>query len=110
MSRAKPKRKASKRAKPKMTNVTLHVDRNLHDVLQLIAEGASTDLSTVAQVLMIMAVQFGKKIGEASQIDMLRGKVQALEAQLDRARVCMEANDHQNAREIFGPPLEGKPA
>lgn len=101
----KASRKTSTSKREKMVGVTLRMDRGLRDILNIIATGASTDLSTTAQVLIVTGMHMGRN-GLNAAIQEGAEKIRALEATLARCRNIMEANDPGNAREIFGEPLE----
>lgn len=99
----KKKRKAKKKAKPQFKSLTLVVDRDMKERLELIATDASTDIPTVAQVLLATGMHMGRNSAEAALRD-AAATVLELQAKLGRCRQVMEANDPGNAREIFGEP------
>lgn len=110
-TKKKASRKTSTSKRPKMKTITLTMDRRLKEVLETIADDASTDLPTVAQVLIATGMHMGHGGTEVALKD-AAAQVMALNAKLNRCRQVMEANDPLNARDIFGEPqaAEGQTA
>jgi hypothetical protein len=100
----KPKKKAKKRSRLKMMNVDINLNAEQRAYVAELAEYACTDISTVCAVMMATG------IFKAKRYDLpLYNENQALRAQLARCRNVMEANDPNNARDIFGPPRDTEP-
>lgn len=106
MKKTKKKVKAKKREKTKL--VQLRMDRALKDILDIIANGASTDLGTVCQVLIVTGMHMGRA-GERQALSDAGAQIIDLQAKLHRCRKVMEVNDPGNARDIFGEPLPPPP-
>lgn len=101
----KTRGKKKKVVRRQMKTITLTMDRALKEALGSIADDASTDIPTVAQVLIATGMHMGHA-GTNAALKEAAGTIQMLNATVHRCRVVMEANDPSNAREIFGAPLD----
>lgn len=110
-ARRKSKRKATKKPSTKIANVTLNLDKTQLAYVEEVALYACVTVEVVLSVLMATGIYKAKRYEvpnpDREELQKLRGEVQAMAATLARCRNIMEANDPGNAREIFGPPLDG---
>jgi hypothetical protein len=104
MKKPKKKSKAKKRSRTVMKTVQINLGPEQRAYVEELAEYACTDIS------MVCAVMMATGIFKAKRYDLpLYAENQALRAQLARCRNVMEANDPNNARDIFGPPQDTAP-
>jgi hypothetical protein len=101
----KTKKKASRKTSTSKSSqvVTLTMDLDLKERLEQIASDAYTSVQIVAQVLLATGMRMGGNAKDAALRDAV-ATVMELEAKLCRCQQVMEANDPDNARDIFGAP------
>jgi len=107
-AKKKASRKTSTSKRPQMKTITLTMDRRMKAVLDMIAGDASTDLSTVAQVLLATGMHMGHG-GTEIALNEAAVTIGELQGKLQQCRQVMEANDPGNFRHIFGVPKETPP-
>lgn len=91
-----------------MKTITLTMDLDLKARLEAIAKDASTDLPTVAQVLIVTGMVMGRNghaAGLNARIEELTRELAGANALIGVCRKVMEVNDPLNARDIFGPQV-----